>query len=198
MAANALTQGYHIGQYRLPPGKECPFETDIHIPLVIRGPGVPAGQVAGVVSSHTDLTPTILKLAGADRDDLDGFPIPLTAKELANPESGEHVNVEFWGRAIPEGKYGKIGNDSIPSIGGTEKNARNNTYKTLRLIGEDYNLMYTVWCTGEKQFYDLHVSLLPLCVARISCTLTNRISSAIPTRFRTTSTPPPPFKNPTA
>lgn len=98
--------GYHISQHRLPPGKECPFETDIHIPLAVRGPGVPAGHIAGLVSSHTDLTPTFLKLAGSDRPDLDGSPLPLSAEELARPESGEHVNVEFWGIAIPEGKYG--------------------------------------------------------------------------------------------
>lgn len=151
--------GYHISQHRMHPGKECPYETDIHIPLAIRGPGVPVGHVAGVVSSHTDLTPTILKLAGSDRADLDGSPLPLTEKALADPESGEHVNVEFWGRAIPEGKYGKIGNDSIPSIGGKHTAARNNTYKALRVIGDGYSVLYTVWCTGESEYYDLVVSL---------------------------------------
>ena len=154
--------GYHISQHRLPPGKECPFETDIHIPLAVRGPDVPAGHVAGVVSSHTDLTPTMLKLAGHDRyKTLDGFPIPLTEGELASPESGEHVNVEFWGRAIPEGKYGKIGDDSFPAVGNGTAGiaARNNTYKALRLIGSHYNLLYTVWCTGEREFYDVTVSI---------------------------------------
>lgn len=146
--------GYHISQHRLPPGKECPFEEDIHVPLAIRGPGIPAGHVTGVVSSHTDLTPTILKLAGSHRPDLDGNPIPLTREELHDAESGEHVNVEFWGQAIPEGDYGKLGNSSLrpdaPPIA-----ARNNTYKALRLIGHSYSLLYTVWCTGERQFYDL-------------------------------------------
>ena len=33
--------GYHIGQHRLQPGKECGYEEDINIPLIIRGPGVP-------------------------------------------------------------------------------------------------------------------------------------------------------------
>jgi N-acetylglucosamine-6-sulfatase len=32
--------GYHIGQHRLGPGKKCGYETDINIPMVIRGPGV--------------------------------------------------------------------------------------------------------------------------------------------------------------
>lgn len=139
--------GYHISQHRLPPGKECPFEEDIHIPLIIRGPGVPVGSTAGVVSSHTDLTPTILKLAGSDRPDLDGSPIPLDAKTLASPSSGEHVNVEFWGEATLEGKYGSPFSDAATTS--------NNTYKALRLVAKDYNLLYAVWCSGEREFYDM-------------------------------------------
>lgn len=139
--------GYHISQHRLPPGKECPFEEDIHIPLIIRGPGVPVGSTAGVVSSHTDLTPTILKLAGSDRSDFDGTPIPLDVESLAAPSSGEHVNVEFWGQAYLEGKYGSPFADASTTS--------NNTYKALRLVGKNYNLLYTVWCSGEREFYDM-------------------------------------------
>jgi N-acetylglucosamine-6-sulfatase len=139
--------GFHISQHRLPPGKECPFEEDIHIPLMIRGPGVPIGETANVVSSHTDLTPTILKLAGGDRPYLDGYPIPLDAEALSAPQSGEHVNVEFWGEATLEGKYGSPFDDP--------ETTSNNTYKALRLIGEDYNILYTVWCSGEREFYDV-------------------------------------------
>ena len=99
----------------------------------------------------------MLKLAGSDRPDLDGTLIPLDVDGLANPTSGEHVNVEFWGRAIGEGRYNQIGNLSIPGIGGEPTYAGNNTYKALRVIGEGYSLLYTVWCTGEREFYDLHV-----------------------------------------
>lgn len=123
---------------------------------------MPAGHIADVVSSHTDLTPTLLKLAGSDKfPGLDGLPLPLTKKELESPQSGEHVNVEFWGRAIPEGKYGWIGNDTFPAVGnGTGRiAARNNTYKALRVIGKEYNFLYTVWCTGDKELYDVKVSL---------------------------------------
>lgn len=150
--------GFHISQHRLPPGKECPFETDIHIPLAIRGPGVPVGRTAGVVSSHTDLTPTILRLAGSERADLDGNPIPIFEKEFKSARAfSEHVNVEFWGLAMPEGKYGKLSNRTFPGAG-LPGAAGNNTYKALRIVGEEYNLLYTVWCTGDRELYDLHVS----------------------------------------
>ena len=98
--------GYHISQHRLPPGKECGFEEDINVPLVIRGPGVPVGE-ASIVTAHTDLAPTLLQIAGGKWgwDGLDGSAIPLSKPELdaAADTRQEHVNVEFWGRAIPEG-----------------------------------------------------------------------------------------------
>ena len=36
----------------------------------------------------------------------------------------------------------------------------NNTYKALRIIGKNYNLFYSVWCTNEHELYDLKVGLL--------------------------------------
>jgi len=104
--------GFHISQHRLNPGKECGYEEDINIPLVIRGPGVGIGDEANIVTAHTDLAPTILKIANGDwkRGDFDGTPIPLTREALKEEEvvgnRQEHVNVEFWGQAIPEGLYG--------------------------------------------------------------------------------------------
>ena len=101
--------GYHIGQHRLPPGKECGYEEDVNIPLIVRGPGIPHGLVTDQVTSHTDLVPTIFDLVGLKlRDDFDGAAISLTEDELREPQQKrqEHVNVEYWGFALAEGKYG--------------------------------------------------------------------------------------------
>ncbi|CAK7212291.1 hypothetical protein SBRCBS47491_001413 [Sporothrix bragantina] len=144
--------GYHISQHRLMPGKECSFETDINVPLVIRGPGVPAGLVKdAVVSSHTDLAPTIMKLAGnALRDDFDGQPVAVHAAVNSGPE---HVGTEFWGYAIPEGKYGYSGKYGF--IDGPANAHPNNTYKGLRIETARYSLYYAVWCTNERQLYNM-------------------------------------------
>ncbi|KPI36939.1 Arylsulfatase [Cyphellophora attinorum] len=58
--------GYHIGQHRLQPGKQCAFEEDVSVPFIVRGPGVPRGVSTGggVVTNHVDIAPTILRLAG--------------------------------------------------------------------------------------------------------------------------------------
>jgi Sulfatase len=140
--------GYHIGQHRLQPGKECGFEEDINVPLIIRGPGVPAGEVTDIVTSHTDIAPTIFSLIGkTPREDFDGAAIPVTANglEVAKHARHEHVNVEYWGFALTEGEYGN-------------QWYWNNTYKSLRILGAGYNLYYAVWCNNEHELYDLDVS----------------------------------------
>ncbi len=59
----ASDNGYHMGEHRLLPGKYTPYETDIHVPLVVRGPGVPAGVVRGEYTSDIDLAETFADLA---------------------------------------------------------------------------------------------------------------------------------------
>jgi N-acetylglucosamine-6-sulfatase len=151
--------GYHISQHRLHPGKECGFEEDINIPLIIRGPGVGSSKVLNTVTSHTDLAPTIMEIAAGARGldhEFDGSPIPLN--DLSR-DKREHVNVEYWGRALPEGAYG-LKQSEIDVQGGIPYAYLNNTYKALRIIGDDYNLYYSVWCTNEMELYNLMVRLL--------------------------------------
>ena len=149
--------GYHIGQHRLQPGKQCAYKEDINIPFLIRGPGVPKAHISHAVTSHTDLAATFLQIAGAPaRSDLDGEAIPLTEKAMleAEPENGpgskrqrrrqEHVSIEMWGIIMSEGKFGADLH-------------HNHTYKTLRIAGDEYDLRYTVWCGGERELYDLKV-----------------------------------------
>lgn len=136
--------GFHLVQHRLSPGKGCGYEEDLNIPLIIRGPGVDRGVISRAVTSHTDLAPTIMKIASGQaglRPDFDGTPVPFTQSDR---RSTEHVNVEFWGRYLTEGKY-------------DWHITPNNTYKSLRLIGNGYNFYYSVWCTNEKELYEMNV-----------------------------------------
>jgi len=60
-------------------GKQFLYDEGIHVPLVIRGPGVPRGTVRDDLVSHIDLAPTTLAMAGV--------PIPATmqARDLFSP-----------------------------------------------------------------------------------------------------------------
>jgi N-acetylglucosamine-6-sulfatase len=148
--------GYHVGQHRMVPGKGCPYEEDINVPMMVRGPRVPKGRTMDVVTSHTDIAATLFDLAGIPlREDFDGLPMPLTSSEMQDAKHDprrEHVSVEYWGTNIQEGDIGRTSATGAAVIYG------NNTYKAMRVIGDSYNLFYSVWCTNEHELYDLKVS----------------------------------------
>lgn len=65
--------GFHLGQHRMPAGKQTAYESDIHLPLLVRGPGVSAGAHVAALTGNIDLAPTIAALGGtAMQDDPDG------------------------------------------------------------------------------------------------------------------------------
>lgn len=144
--------GFHIGQHRLTAGKRCPYEEDINIPLIIRGPGIQAGGVVNISTSHTDLAPTILKIAQAPLPPyLDGAAVPLIdPSPLA--QSFEHAQIEHWGPSAAGGGDGMNEADNAEVQG-----SQNNTYKSLRIMGQGYNYAYTVWCTNQHELYDMNV-----------------------------------------
>jgi N-acetylglucosamine-6-sulfatase len=57
--------GYHQGEHRLSGGKDHAYQEDIRVPLIVRGPGVPAGQTVDHQALNTDLAPTLAELARA-------------------------------------------------------------------------------------------------------------------------------------
>ncbi len=60
--------GYHLGQHRLARGKQTAFDTDIRVPLIVTGPGVPHRRVVHQLAQNVDLAPTFMQLAGARVD----------------------------------------------------------------------------------------------------------------------------------
>jgi N-acetylglucosamine-6-sulfatase len=86
--------GFHLGQHRLPAGKNTEFEEDLHVPLIIRGPGIPSGRVLEHITLNIDFAPTFAELAGLTIPDfVDGRSlVPL----LTDPGAP----VERWRKAI--------------------------------------------------------------------------------------------------
>jgi N-acetylglucosamine-6-sulfatase len=56
--------GFHIGQHRMPPGKNTAYVEDTRVPFVVRGPGVPAGRTVDQLAGNVDVAPTLADLAG--------------------------------------------------------------------------------------------------------------------------------------
>ena len=57
--------GVFRGEHRIPGDKGRPYEEDVHVPLLVRGPGVAAGHRAQKLVLNTDYLPTFTDLAGA-------------------------------------------------------------------------------------------------------------------------------------
>ena len=57
--------GYFAGEHRIRQGKYLPYEPSSHVPLLIRGPGIPAGQTSNALVSNVDVASTIADIAEA-------------------------------------------------------------------------------------------------------------------------------------
>eukprot|EP00316_Scyphosphaera_apsteinii_P023593 CAMPEP_0119331290 /NCGR_PEP_ID=MMETSP1333-20130426/80277_1 /TAXON_ID=418940 /ORGANISM="Scyphosphaera apsteinii, Strain RCC1455" /LENGTH=595 /DNA_ID=CAMNT_0007340855 /DNA_START=21 /DNA_END=1808 /DNA_ORIENTATION=- len=56
--------GYKLGEWRLGCSKEHPYETDVHIPFFMRGPGIVPGTRIAALTSNIDIAPTLIEIAG--------------------------------------------------------------------------------------------------------------------------------------
>ncbi|KIY46643.1 sulfatase [Fistulina hepatica ATCC 64428] len=144
--------GYALGAHRLNPSKTLPYEEDVRVPFLVRGPGVPEGRNnTEDLYSMVDLGATILNLTGATPDyDIDGMRIPITLDDLSNTPVGQKISLsEYWVYGKQEGTYGGASKVSEQRV--------NTTYRTLRVITGDHFWAYNVWCTGEHELYDMQV-----------------------------------------
>ena len=133
--------GYHMGEYSLRPGKMTPFDTDIHVPFVVVGPGVPAGTHTSALAMNIDLYPTFLALAGAPPSaDVDGHSLAnlfqgriAAARSVALIEHTQPV----YDPNDPDASEPKAGDPP--------------TYTALRMA----HSMYVEYVTGEVGYYYL-------------------------------------------
>ncbi|MCT9933375.1 sulfatase [Planotetraspora sp. A-T 1434] len=124
--------GFHLGQHRLLPGKTTPFEEDIRVPMVVRGPGIAPGSTIDRLASTVDLSPTFAELGGAATPDF------TEGRSLVPLLQGREVP---WRDALlVEFVHAAYSPDCPP------------TYNALRT--DRYS--YVEYETGERQLYDLY------------------------------------------
>lgn len=90
--------GYHLGQHRLRNGKNQIYEEDIRVPLIVRGPGVPAGVVREQFVLNIDFAPTLAQLGQATAAEfVDGRSlVPLLQERQPRPWRADFL-VEIYG-----------------------------------------------------------------------------------------------------
>ncbi len=63
--------GYFLGEHRIRQGKILPYEPALAVPLLVRGPGIPAGEVRTDPFTSIDFAPTIDVQAAVPQDQVD-------------------------------------------------------------------------------------------------------------------------------
>lgn len=125
--------GYLQGQHRFPSGKNAPYEEVVRVPLLVRGPGVPAGVARAHLVSNVDYAATFLELAGVSAPaQLDGRSLVPLLRD-APPSTGA------WRGALPIERQRSGDPFFIPA------------YRALRTR----DASYVEYATGEIEYYDL-------------------------------------------
>jgi N-acetylglucosamine-6-sulfatase len=132
--------GLHTGEYRLMPGKLTAFDTDIRVPLVVAGPGVPAGTATNAMTENIDLAETFAALGGTSMTGDGQSLVPLLHGQGV-PGWRDAILVEHHGPTLAE-----AGPDVQAPLSGNPP-----TYEAMRTR----RFLYVEYKDGEREFYDL-------------------------------------------
>jgi arylsulfatase A-like enzyme len=132
--------GLHTGEYRLMPGKLTAYDTDIHVPLVVAGPGVRHGSTSDAMAENIDLAATFTAIGGHAMSS-DGRSL-LGLLHGGSPGGWRNaVLVEHHGPDLdpnnPDRQTGLSGNPT--------------TYEAMRTP----RFLYVEYRNGEREFYNL-------------------------------------------
>jgi choline-sulfatase len=87
-------------------GKSVLYEEPARVPMILAGPGVPAGETRSLPVSHIDVYPTVLQCAGEDRRELYDGQRGVSLLELAAGRTVERtVLSEYHAMAARAGEY---------------------------------------------------------------------------------------------
>jgi arylsulfatase A-like enzyme len=136
--------GFHMGEHRLLPGKNTAYEEDIRVPMLVRGPGVPAGRVVPHMALNIDIAPTFADLAGV------AVPGWVDGRSFAGLLGGAPPPVSAWRQAFMVEHY----LDLDEGAGGARPRPRARAIPELHALrASDY--AYIEYATGDRELYDL-------------------------------------------
>ncbi|MFI6347879.1 sulfatase [Streptomyces sp. NPDC050560] len=134
--------GFHMGEHRLRPGKQTAFDTDINVPLVVTGPGVPAGKQVSQLAENVDMNPTFQDLAGLDP------PASADGTSLTGLMRGGDGGAD-WRKAVLVEHHHAASKKGDPDA--APKNAGDPpSYEALRTK----DALYVEYADGEREYYE--------------------------------------------
>jgi N-acetylglucosamine-6-sulfatase len=135
--------GYLQGEHRVPSGKMLPYDPSSRVPLIVRGPGLPAGAHSRTLVGNVDLAPTILELAQAEPGRVvDGQSLLPLAREPSR-ESGRPLVHETGARRLAlERDQDAAGPPAVEPVP---------NYRAVRTS----RWLYVQYETGERELYDM-------------------------------------------
>ncbi|OWF54742.1 N-acetylglucosamine-6-sulfatase-like isoform X2 [Mizuhopecten yessoensis] len=91
--------GYHVGQFSLPSDKRQLYQFDIHVPFMVRGPGITPGTTSQDLVTSIDLAPTFLEIAKIPPpSDMDGLSLlPQLSDTQINAQDRKYLLIEHQG-----------------------------------------------------------------------------------------------------
>jgi arylsulfatase A-like enzyme len=132
-----------MGEYRMTPGKQTAFDTDIRVPLVVDGPGVARGSTIDAMTSSIDLAPTLLNIAGVQ---------PTAAQDgvsLLGLLHGRPAPPD-WQRAVLIEHHGPVVSPSDPDFQ-RWRSGDPPSYEAIRTP----TYLYVEYVHGQREYYDL-------------------------------------------
>lgn len=133
--------GFHMGEYRLTSGKQTAFDTDVRVPLIVAGPGVPPASVRNEIVENIDLNPTFQRWAGGT---------------VGSAVDGRSLHTLAHGDAAPDWRTGALVEHHGPNTLAddpdlqTVRNGNPTTYEALRTAA----YTYVEYSNGDREFYD--------------------------------------------
>ena len=133
--------GFFQGEHRIPKGKYLAYDAASHVPLLIRGPGIPAGTVSEELSANVDLAPTLLDATGVAGDGpFDGRSLLPFARDPARRTRRPVLH------------EGLIAGDTDRDTGGPgSRRNKAGTYFAIRTS----RYLHVRWRGGGRELYDL-------------------------------------------
>jgi N-acetylglucosamine-6-sulfatase len=123
--------GFHMGEHDLPSGKMLPYEEDIRVPFVIRGPGIAPNTIITDMTANIDIAPTLAEWAGV--------------------KPASYVDGRSFARLFQPGGVTDWRNALLIESGDYERDSPVVAHRGVRAE----NFIFVEYESGELEFYDL-------------------------------------------